>query len=108
MSKAIILIFPYLYCLQFERVAVRLGEYDLSHEIDCSDEDDPDSCAPPYQDIAVAKYSINDNYDDRVISSSDIGIVKLMTPFQANSKYCGCTTMSIYHGLLRILFLKNS
>lgn len=65
---------------------MRLGEYDLSHEIDCSDEDDPDSCAPPYQDIAVAKFSFNDNYNDKLISPYDIGIVKLVTAFQANSE----------------------
>lgn len=63
-----------------------MGEYDLGHEIDCSDVDDPDSCAPPYQDIAVAKFIINADYNDKVISSSDIGIVKLMTAYQANSK----------------------
>ena len=66
---------------------MRLGEYDLSHEIDCSDEDDPDSCAPPYQDIAVDKFIFNTEYNDKVISPFDIGIVKLVTSFQANSKY---------------------
>lgn len=63
-----------------------MGEYDLGHEIDCSDEDDPSSCAPPYQDIDVAKFIFNADYNDKVISSSDIGIVKLMSAYQANSK----------------------
>lgn len=67
---------------------MRLGEYDLSHEIDCSDEEDPDSCAPPYQDIAVAKFMFHVDYNDKVISSSDIGIVQLMTAYVVNSKCC--------------------
>lgn len=66
---------------------MRLGEYDLSHEIDCSDEEDPDSCAPAYQDITVAKFMFNADYNDKVISSSDIGIVKLVTGYQVNSKW---------------------
>lgn len=64
-----------------------MGEYDLSHEIDCSDEEDPDSCAPAYQDIGVAKFMFNADYNDKVISSSDIGIVKLVTSYQVNSKW---------------------
>ncbi|CAO1433204.1 unnamed protein product [Diamesa serratosioi] len=69
---------------QHTLVAVRLGEYDLSQEIDCSDEDDPESCAPPYQDIAVDKIILNADYNDKVISPYDIGIVKLVTAFQPN------------------------
>ena len=63
-----------------------MGEYDLSHEIDCSDEDDPNSCAPPYQDIGVGKFIFNADYNDKVISPFDIGIVKLVTAFLPNSK----------------------
>ncbi|CAO1429536.1 unnamed protein product [Diamesa hyperborea] len=75
-------------------VAVRLGEYDLSHEIDCSDEEDPDSCAPAYQDIAVAKFMFNADYNDKVISSSDIGIVKLIILFNLENVQPICLPFS--------------
>lgn len=57
---------------------MRLGDFDISTEIDCDpngDPDDPD-CAEPLQDIAVHSYVGHPHYE-RANVLNDIGLVRL-------------------------------
>lgn len=81
---------------------MRLGEYDLSKELDCSDYDDPDSCAQPIQDILVEKYSIPEDFKDNLIGPNDIALIKLKVPFQKASKYL---TIAIKADLIGLIFI---
>ncbi|XP_055589900.1 uncharacterized protein LOC129742080 [Uranotaenia lowii] len=64
------------HCFRTLIVSVRLGETDLSKEIDCNAKDD---CAPKPQDIAVDKVVKHPLYSSSK-KKNDIGIVKLSRP----------------------------
>ncbi|CAO1430949.1 unnamed protein product [Diamesa tonsa] len=57
----------------YELFSVRVGEWDLSTEKDCVDNE---ACAPPVQDIKVEKYKLHGMYND-ALSVNDIMMIKL-------------------------------
>lgn len=61
----------------YKLVAVRLGEHDLSSELDCNTEDDEvPRCNPPIQDIGVEKLIPHELYNTPRYAN-DIGLVRL-------------------------------
>lgn len=55
---------------------VRLGEHNLSTEIDCADDDEEEFCAQPYQDIKVESFVAHPDFSSQTLLD-DIGLVKL-------------------------------
>lgn len=66
---------------------MRVGETDLSKEIDCNTSDDAEDCAEPYQDIPVDKFIKHEQYSASR-KNNDIALIKLAKPARLNfSKY---------------------
>lgn len=60
------------------RSFVRLGEYDIDSETDCTGTND---CADPVQDISVREIMVHPDYDPRAKDRyHDIGLVRLSRP----------------------------
>ena len=73
---------------------VRLGDYNLTTEIDCMDGEtkkDPSICAPEYQELGIMEYIPHPEYSSKK-KTNDIGLVKLVQRAQYNGK-------SFKHGL---------
>ena len=64
----------------FNSVSVRLGEWDQSTEMDCTNDIKTD-CAPPVQDIKVESFKVHEMYNDE-LSVNDIMMIKLEHPVQ--------------------------
>ncbi|XP_065079921.1 vitamin K-dependent protein C-like, partial [Ochlerotatus camptorhynchus] len=70
------------HCSRFTEF-VRVGETDLSKEIDCNNAEGEEDCADPYQDIQVAKFIKHELYSPSG-KINDIALVKLARPAQFN------------------------
>ena len=62
----------------FNRVSVRVGEWDINTEKDCI-MSDLSACAPPVQDIKVESYKVHEMYND-TLEVNDIMMIKLEHP----------------------------
>jgi hypothetical protein len=64
--------------------SVRIGEWDLGNETDCSDKD-PEFCAPAPIDINVVRNEVHPDYDRRSSSKHhDIALLRLAKKVQFN------------------------
>ncbi|XP_047489350.1 phenoloxidase-activating factor 3-like [Penaeus chinensis] len=60
---------------KLELAVIRLGEWDLSTEEDCTD-----ICAPPVQDFDFEEVIEHPSYDNRTLFSDDIALIRLSKP----------------------------
>lgn len=86
---------------------VRVGEYDTRTDIDCNDF----GCAPPYQDLQVAKWIPHENWNTDTVQN-DIALIKTKQRAkyhgkQFNLKFLICFGTSFVLLTFFMLFLVN-
>ncbi|XP_013170762.1 PREDICTED: serine protease easter-like isoform X1 [Papilio xuthus] len=91
------------HCIKGREVAkVRIGEYDLSTEIDCTGEDMFTQCAPKYQDIDVSEQIHHEAYNDDPMIVNDIGLLRLKNSVNLNLRNSGLICLPITDSLLTV------
>lgn len=64
-----------------ELAVIRLGEWDLSTEMDCTNTSNGSRfCAPPVQDFDFEEVIEHPSYDNRTLFSDDIALIRLSKP----------------------------
>lgn len=66
---------------ELELAVIRLGEWDLSTEMDCTNTSNGSRfCAPPVQDFDFEEVIEHPSYDNRTLFSDDIALIRLSKP----------------------------
>ena len=64
---------------------MRLGEYQISTAVDCTNVTRKNQCAPPVEDIGIEEFIIHENYTLNGIYS-DIALIRLKQPVEFKRK----------------------
>nr|BAM20553.1 melanization protease 1 [Papilio polytes] len=89
------------HCIMDRNVAkVRIGEYDISSDVDCSGEDSYIECAPKYQEIDVSEPIHHEAYRDNPFTVNDIGLLRLKTHADLSVRNSGTICLPMTNLLL--------
>ncbi|KAH8416207.1 hypothetical protein KR222_011092 [Zaprionus bogoriensis] len=72
---------------QFELVFVRLGEHQLSTELDCRTTGRRRRCTPPVEDVSVERIFKHEDFSRQAARHSDIALLKLAKSVQFQREY---------------------
>ncbi|XP_014372218.2 CLIP domain-containing serine protease 2 [Papilio machaon] len=91
------------HCIKGREVSkVRIGEYDLSTEIDCTGEDAFIQCAPKYQEIDVSEQIYHEAYNNDPLIINDIGLLRLKKSVDLSYRNSGLICLPITNSLLNL------
>ncbi|XP_068619024.1 CLIP domain-containing serine protease HP8-like [Battus philenor] len=88
------------HCIKEQNVfSVRIGEYDLENDIDCTGTGENRDCSEGHQDILVAESICHKDYAEKTVFVNDIGLLRLRSAANLSYRNAGVICLPITKAL---------